>query len=171
MNLESFDLTNSLVVTDYEEHGINFKYFNKILERIRAVFKELHISVNDKSIYYERYSNKTSILAIKLANGDDFDSTLYMFNGCDASSFEKYSSCDVYLHADKKVAQLASRMANLMSRDIVRFFEDFESELLSNNQSNISFSLRMPIYEKEKKSNVVPKKLAKIFNGFIKKEK
>lgn len=171
MNLENFEIINSSICLEDNVIGISFDCFNKILERIRVVFKELHISVNDKTIYYERFADKTSILAIKLSNGDDFDSTLYMFNGCDASSFEKYSSCDVYLHADKKVAQSALKIANLMSRDIVKFFEEIEEELLLNNQKDSSFSLRMPIYQKDKQNDGVAKKLAKIFNGFGKKEK
>ena len=115
--------------------------------------RKLGINLNYKSIYYQRNTDKTSILAIKLSNGDDFDSTLYMFNGCDAMYFDGTNTCDVYLHANKKVGQEAMQMANIMSRDIVEFFDTIEGELILKGLSNSELFIKIPLVKQQEKSN------------------
>ena len=90
-----------------------------------------------------------------------------MFNGADASYFRDSHRCDVYLHANAKCAQLASRMANLISKDIVKFFNDMEEYLLNNYMNDLEFSIRIPLVQNknvEKESGV-----KRLINKFFKR--
>lgn len=170
MELNNFNVENSTELSVINEINIDESVFIEIIDIISNAMSRFGIKLEGKSIYYQRSANKTSILAIKLCNGDDNDTNNYMFNGCDATYFNGHNSCDVYLHANKKVGQIAMNMANLVSSDIVRFFEVVEGELVLNGLSESELFIRIPLGIKEEetknnKDNRVLRFVRKIFNN------
>jgi len=97
------------------------------------------------SIYYERHNNGSSILAIKLSHGDDFDMSNYMINCCLVEYCHNKPSCDIGFHSNAKVGQSAIHIANAITKDIVAFFDSLEKDLFDKKLSSIEFSLRLPL--------------------------
>lgn len=153
MELSNFKVEESRELSVDDTLDIDNEIFKSIVDKISYCLKKLDVSLEDKSVYYQRNANKTSILAIKVCNGDDSDTTNFMFNGCDATDYAKYMSCDVYLHADKKVGQVSMSIANMISHDIVDFFSAIEGELaikgLSDSELFVRISLASEIKKKE----------------------
>lgn len=145
---------------------INIDNFIKIKEIILKAFKIAKINPDNKNIYYQRQSNGSSILAIKVENGLDDDLSNYMINGSVVNYYRDRLSCDVYLHADSKSAQKSLDIARLITKDIVKFFEETEEELLLKSQTNSEFSIRIPlseIKEQSKKDQTTKSLLKRIF--------
>lgn len=168
MQLDSFNVEESKELTVLHEIDIDESIFLDIRSRIINAMDSLGIKLEGKSIYYQRFANKTSVLAIKLGKGEDSDTNNFMFNGCDATYFDGHNSCDVYLHANKKVGQEAMAMANMVSRDIVDFFDTLERELAVKGLNNSELLLRIPLViedkkEKASKDNSVIKLIKTIF--------
>ena len=84
MNFNELNISNFNENLDTIPSYIDMQNFNYIIEIIRNAFKRLNINPEGKSIYYKRYTNGNSVLAIKVSQGDDNDISNYMFNGCDA---------------------------------------------------------------------------------------
>lgn len=147
----------SLELAEIVEFNINEKNFKEMVEIVNDAFQRLSINPNGMSIYYQRNSNGTSILAIKVTQGDDSDTDNYMINGCNVNYYSNDLTCDVYLHANAKSAQKASNLASYISRYIVTFFEKVERDLLDKKLIDLEMSLRMPLkpeesfHEKEQK--------------------
>ena len=170
MELSNFKVEESTELAVLNEIDLDEGIFLDIVEKITFCLNRLNIKLDGKSIYYQRYANKTSILAIKLANGEDSDVANFMFNGCDASEYAKYMSCDVYLHADKKVSQASLNIANMITRDIVEFFKTLEGELALKGLSDSELFIRIPL-EKDKKvdKNNRDNRLLKLVRNIFKK--
>ncbi len=168
MELSYFKVEESKELAVVQEIDLDESIFTNIIDKIIMCMTSLGINLDDKSVYYQRLTNKTSILAIKLCSGEDSDTNNFMFNGCDASYFNGHGSCDVYLHANKKIGQEAMKMANMMSRDIVDFFDTVEGELAIKGFSESELFIKIPLVrekevKKENKDNRVLKFVKNIF--------
>ncbi len=170
MELSNFKVEESTELAVLNEIDLDEGIFLDIVEKITFCLNRLGIKLDGKSVYYQRYANKTSILAIKLANGEDSDVANFMFNGCDANDYAKYMSCDVYLHADKKVSQASLNIANMITHDIVEFFKMLEGELALKGLSDSELFIRIPL-EKDKKvdKNNKDNRLLKLVRNIFKK--
>lgn len=153
MELSNFKVENSVELSVINSVDLDESIFRDIIEKIINCMKMLGIKTDDKSVYYQRNANKTSILAIKVGNGEDGDVANFMFNGCDATDYARYMSCDVYLHADKKVGQASMEIANMISNDIVEFFNTMEGELALKGLSYTELFLRIPLESEQKEKN------------------
>ena len=153
MELSNFKVENSVELSVINSVDLDESIFRDIIEKIINCMKMLGIRTDDKSVYYQRNANKTSILAIKVGNGEDGDVANFMFNGCDATDYARYMSCDVYLHADKKVGQASMEIANMISNDIVEFFNTMEGELALKGLSYTELFLRIPLESEQKEKN------------------
>lgn len=162
MNLDKFSISNCIELIDLT--NINNEEFYKIIEIVASTFERININPKDKKIYYQRNSDATSILAIQVMDGSDSDINNYLFNGCEACIYGSNVNCDVYIHSKAKSGQNSSKLVNLISRDIIQFFEKTEEELLKNNNFNLSLSLMMPIdIKKEKEQRNIKKFVKSIF--------
>lgn len=169
MNTKELNIVGCTTTLDNISLEIDINHFIGIKEIVLKVLQKLKINTNDLIIYYERQENGTSILAIKVEQGHDEDIANYMFNGSSVNYYHDKISCDVYLHAEAPAAQKSVKIAGLISRDIVNFFEELETELLLKKLSNCSFSLKIPLQENElKKENNV---LKKVFQNIFKHSK
>lgn len=153
MNFNELNISNFNENLDTIPSYIDMQNFNYIIEIIRNAFKRLNINPEGKSIYYKRYTNGNSVLAIKVSQGDDNDISNYMFNGCDVFG----GKCNVYMHSKPKSSQKSMNIANLISKEIVLFFEKIEHNLSKNNLSDIEFSIKIPL-TKELDTKLISKK-------------
>ncbi len=170
MELSKFKVEESTELSVLQTIDIDENIFLDIIDKVISCMTRLGIKLDDKNVYYQRYANKTSILAIKLGKGEDSDTNNFMFNGCDATYFNGDRSCDVYLHANKKIGQEAMNMANMMSGDIVEFFNTIEGELALNGLSDSELFIRMPLSkEKDKKNDKKGNRLLKVVKNMLKK--
>lgn len=136
-------------------NSISSKEFELIKEKIINTFNILNYNTDNMSFYYERHSNGSSILAIKLSNGDDQDMDNYMVNGCLVEYRDNNKpSCDIGFHANAKVSKRAMYLANILNEAIISFFENVEEELFKNNLTNIECSVRIPIGNIVKNSQI-----------------
>lgn len=145
-----------------ERNNIDLTIFNNLIEYINISLKSLGIKTEGKKIHYQRYQNKTSMLAIKLNDEDDNDKDNYLIFG--AEKFE-YDNCNIYFHADAKVSQLSMKVASKM-QGITDFFNSFEKQLKENNNQDLELNLCMTI-ENNKTLKIeeqsIIKKLKRIF--------
>ena len=153
MQLDRLNATNNIELEELTNLNINIKYFERITEIIKLTFQKLRINPEGMSIYYQRYQNSTSVLAIKVSQGDDSDTQNYMFNGCSVEYYKNDLFCDVYLHAKAKSGKISSNIASLISKDIVEFFNNVEKDLLKNNLTNIELSLKIELSKNNKKDD------------------
>lgn len=167
MELSEFRVeeATSLMLVD----SIDKDIFNGITEKIISCMSQLGIDLEDKSIYYQRYSNKTSILAIKVSKGEDTDIANFMFNGCDANYFGQCSTCDVYLHAEAKSGQPSMKIANMISSDIVDFFNMIEGELAINGFSDSEIFIKIPLSDRVVKQKQEENRALKFIRNIFKK--
>ena len=153
--------TKELVKLD----DINFDTgeFYKIMEVFKIALRKNSINPEGMQMIYQRKEDATSILAVQVTNGLDNDISNYMINGCQAWKHDNDVSCDVYLHAEAKSAQKSVRLASIVTKDIVSFFENVEKELIKNGLYDISISMMMPLEETKEKEETGVKKLIKRF--------
>jgi len=145
MNLDEFNRNNNTELTFPENIVIASESFKNIINIIKETLQSLGVDTEGLQIYYERHLDATSILAIQLHNGDYDDKANYMLNGCKAWISENRIDCDVFLHADAKIAQISIKVAGRISRNIVEFFEEVEKELRDNELSHKKISLTIPL--------------------------
>lgn len=153
--------TKELVKLD----DINFDTgeFYKIMEVFKIALRKNSINPEGMQMIYQRKEDATSILAVQVTNGLDNDISNYMINGCQAWKRDNDVSCDVYLHAEAKSAQKSVRLASIVTKDIVSFFENVEKELIKKGLYDISISMMMPLEETKEKEETGVKKLIKRF--------
>ena len=53
----------------------------------------------------------------------------------------------MYLHADAKVARSASNVANMISKDIVDFFNTIEGELVLHDLMDTEIMVKIPLVQ------------------------
>lgn len=161
MELDRINMNNINGVMDLE--NIDIEEFNKIREVFKFNLDKLGINVEDMKMFYQRNEDATSVLAVQVTKGLDNDVSNYMINGCKAWNHGSSVNCDVYLHAEAKSAQKSVRLASLITKDVVSFFENVENGLLKSNNFDLSFSIMMPIEEVKEKEDTGVKKLIKRF--------
>lgn len=171
MDSEEINYLSVLNTDNLDTIDINKECIDEIIQTITYTLNKLNINLEGKSVYYQRNSNKISILAIKLADGDDQDVSNYMFNGGDARSFEHFNSCDVFLHADAKVGQKAMNIANMISRNIVEFFNKMEKYYLDNGMVDTEVSFRIPLGEDFKKETSQDNGVRSLIKRFFRSKK
>ena len=153
MELSNFKVEDSRELSTIQEFELEESIFTDLVDKIITNMSRIGISLENKCVFYQRFANKTSILAIKLGNGEDSDTNNFMFNGCDATYFDGNNTCDVYLHANKKIGQEAMQMANMMSRDIVEFFDTIEGEFVIKGMADSELFIKIPLVRQQEKSN------------------
>ena len=93
MELSNFNIERCTELSLINDLSFANEIFLSIVEKIIDCMKKLKIDINGKCLYYQRYPNKTSVLAIKLNDEVDTDYTNYMLNGCDANYFDSSVMC------------------------------------------------------------------------------
>lgn len=175
MELENIniDIVNG---TDFiQNNNINFNMnpFYKMIQIIKDTFKSVGIDYNDMKIFYQRFANGKSLLAIKVLEGDDNDQTNYMFNFCQATHYGKDTFCNVYLHADKKCSKIASKLIRLLSKNIISFFEEIERDFNKKGITNLECSFLIPLINKKLDANSSKNntsKIKKLINNILGKK-
>lgn len=155
----------------YEEN------FNELINAVEEIFSLSNINLSNSHIYYERKSNKTSILAIKVTEGNNQDKENYIFFGCSAFPRTNDVDCDVYIHADAKSSKNANKFLSSSNHGsvITNFFEQLEKRLLKDKNTDLELSFILPLkigkektlskYEiKEKEDSKGIKRILKLFN-------
>ena len=164
MDKPEFYQDDSLTLDEFNtQKNIDLTYFNNLIKCINICFKTLGINNENKCIYYQRYNNKTSMLAVKLNNDENNDRKNYLIFG--AEEF-KYNNCNIYMHADAKISQLAMKIASNLSYTITSFFNDFEKYLKNNNEQGLEIKLCITLENKknhELKQSSISKKIKHIF--------
>lgn len=140
-----FDVTNVKELYKEKNIGINIDVFDNLTNVVIKSFDKLGINLKGMLIYYQRYSYSSSVLAVKVLSGDDSDINNYMVNGCSVSYNNDYANCNVYLHSLGKNDLKLVNIANLISNDIVTFFEDIEQELVKKKLTNLEVSFVIPL--------------------------
>lgn len=147
-------------------------YILELLNVVNAAFTTLGFEQNGMSMFYQRISNATSILGIKVCHGDDNEHKNYMLVGCEPTYSNNKIFCNVFLHANKKAALKAERLIPLINHDIIVFFEKVESQLLEMNLIDLKIDFRVPLlYEQEESkahNNSILRRLFKRKNGLSK---
>ena len=150
----------------------NYKWFEKIIPEIIKTLNRINIDNSNKYLYYERKKNGTSILAIQLINGNKNDISNYMVFGCSTfisgEIINKNVCCDIYLHAEAKSGNYAQKIINIMSKQIIDFFENVENDLCRKNEltKEISFLVSLnqeKIISTTDEKNNIKSKILSIF--------
>ena len=172
MELIKFDNSNNIDISELNTLNINLEIFETLRNKIIETFNKIGLSTEDMSIYYERHSDGSSILAIKLSKGEDFDVADYMINGCLVEYYNNEVSCDIGFHADKKVSQKAMHIANRNTNNIILFFKKLEQEIYNNGLSNIALSLQISLdnYKEKEESRRDKSKIRSLLKRIITKE-
>ena len=152
----NFDIKSVKELNRDDNIGINMDNFEKICDVVKKDFDKLGISSNGMLIYYQRYSYAASVLAIKVLVGDDNDVSNYIVSGCRADYNNNMANCDVYLHSVAKNNLKLVDLVNLISNDIVTFFEKMENDLLKKQLINLDCSFVIPLTRE--KSNGIKNK-------------
>lgn len=150
MEIQKLDIINHNKYIELIPLEINIENFNHIVDIIRIALNRMKINTDDLSIIYQRHTDRTSILAIKVCYGDDNALENYMFNGCNVEYFKDSLSCDVYLHAKSKASKNSVNLSNLISKEIVTFFEQVENDLLKKNLTNLELYVKIPLNNQAK---------------------
>ena len=128
MELNKIDMNSINETKDLENIDIN--EFDRIKEVLKEALKRTGINPESMKMFYQRNEDATSVLALQVTSGLDSDVANYMINGCKAWNHGTSVNCDVYLHAEAKSAQKSVRLASLITKDVVSFFENVENGLL-----------------------------------------
>ena len=80
MEISCFKVDESKELAVIQEFDLEEGIFTDILDKICMNMSRLGIQLDDKCVFYQRYANKTSILAIKLCKGEDSDTIFYATN-------------------------------------------------------------------------------------------
>lgn len=133
---------------DYiNNRSLDTEIFYKLINAVKKGLLNNLISFDDKKIVYKRNPDGTSIIAIKLAEGDDKNTKNYMVVNCEAWKGADKVTCNVEMNADAKISVSSMKLSNLISRNIVEFFEEMENDLYRKNNFDISISLTIPLAE------------------------
>jgi len=172
MELIKFNNSNNIDISELNTLNINLEIFETIKNKIIETFNKIGLSKDDMSIYYERHADGSSILAIKLSKGEDFDMNNYMINGCLVEYHNNEVMCDIGFHADKKVSQRALDVARTNTKDIVHFFKTLEQEIYDEGLSNIELSLHLQLdnYKEKENPNKGKSKIRSLLKRIINKE-
>lgn len=116
---------------------------------ISEIFDTLGIDSTDKYVIYERNQNKESVLGIQLV-GHKEDNNNFMFFGAQPHKFGTEVSCDVYLHADSKVAKQTTQVTRYIQKPVVDYFNRIEEFLDDRNRTDYETKIELPISERKK---------------------
>lgn len=172
MNFNNENNKNSNIKKNIDQY-LYEENFNELINSVQEIFCIANINLSNSHIYYERKSNKTSMLAIKITEGNNQDKENYVFFGCSAFPRTNDVDCDVYIHADAKSNRSTNKFLSSSNhgRVITTFFEKLEKQLLKDKNSDLELSLIIPLkIEKEKalskssQSDKGIKRLLRLFN-------
>lgn len=163
LNRFKFNLNDSY--SDINDLNINNKPFEQITEIIKDTFTTLKYGKDNMNVYYQRYKNASSIIAIKVLDGSDNDLTLYMFAGCNIEYYNNKICSTISFHSDKRATHRTMGIANLISDDIILFFREVEEELLDKNLKDLEISLKFPLYEIKKEETGIKQLVKNIFKN------
>ena len=88
MEFSNFNVEGSTSLSVIDTIDIDSEIFEDIIDKITRCMMKLNIKLDNKSVYYQRNVNKSSVLAIKVGYGSDNDIANFMVNGCDANYFK-----------------------------------------------------------------------------------
>ena len=164
MDIQNLNINNNQLFSEIY-FDINKDNFNQLVEVIKIAFKKIGIKIDEMLISYQRYANKSSILAIKLLQGSDNDIDNYIFFGCNVDNSNR---CDIFMHSEAKFAEKALQVANLITSDIIIFFNNVEMDLSEKNLDNLEISFKIPLgedisHDTEKKEFCLKKLVKSIF--------
>ncbi len=148
-NIDLYNFNNLDTLSDLD---IDTEIIAKLIIEIKKALKANRIQYPGLNMCYQRFSNHTSLLGIKLSSGDDFDIDNYMFLGCTPDEF---NHCDIYLHAKAKSAQKTSAIVNMITKSLIEFFESFESDLKKKGLENLELSFKVPLDEQPAKKETI----------------
>ena len=77
----------------------------------------------------------------------------------------------MFLHADAKVGQKAMNIANMISRNIVEFFNKMEKYYLDNGMVDTEISFRIPLSEDFKKETSQDNGVRSLIKRFFRSKK
>ena len=152
MEKQKFDTTNHINYETYKSENIK-NIFIQLKEIILNAFGKLNYSTNNINVYYKRTSDKKSVLAIKLFDGNNEDTENYMFNTCIPNFNNNEVKCKVQLYAESKSGLNAIFLSNLISTHLQFFFENVEKELLKNGKEDLEFRIIIPLDNRIIKGN------------------
>jgi hypothetical protein len=165
MDLNRFKFNLNDNYSGINDLNINNKPFEQITGIIKDTFTTLKYGKDNMNVYYQRYKNGSSILAIKVLDGDEFDITNYMFNGCSIVYYNNKISSTVSFHSDKRATHRSMAIANLISDDIILFFREVEEEILSKDLKDLELNIKMPLYELKKEETGIKQLVKNIFKN------
>ena len=140
---------------------ISEEVFSKLIDAIKKGLSSINVNPEDVKIVYKRNFDATSVLAIKLKDGGDFDTTNYMVVSSEAYKNADKVTCNVEMQGNEKISVEQMKLANLISRNIVEFFEEIENGLYKNNNFDLSISLTILLDERKKQEENGKNKLIK----------
>lgn len=175
MDIRKFNIEECTELDSIIDSFFDVNEFYKIRDIIYNSLLSMDINPNNLIMYYQRYANATSILAIKLLPGNNDDISNYMFNGCQTFyDSSRKVTCDVFLHAEAKVGQLSMRLANMITSHLITFFEILEQDLANNGLEQSEFSFLIPLKDNKKLNSEKEKtgnnRLMKLVKSFFKKD-
>ena len=152
MENKKFDTTNYINYETYRNENIK-NIFIQLKEIILNAFDKLNYSTDDINVYYKRTSDKKSILAIKLFEGNNEDTENYMFNTSIPSDDNNTVKCKIQLYAESKSGLKAMVLNNLISTHLEFFFENIEKELIKTFKEDLEFGIIIPLDNRIIKGN------------------
>lgn len=147
MDIDKFNFSECIDLNNGLNSEIKIEEFYKLKNIIIHGLKGNNIDSNKMNMYYQRFEDATSMLAIKVKYGNDFDRNNYMFI-CSKTFDNSVDNlhCDVYMHADSKVGQKSLEIINYLSvKPFVDFFENIEKDLYTKGLNNLNFSISIPL--------------------------
>ena len=130
-----------------------------IAKKVEIAFSVMHIDSNNKNIFYNREDNTSSKLGIQIGAGDTSDLTNYViFNRSSYGSEEIIKHNTISMHADKDISYESNMLANVMTDDIIEFFDTTEKTLGPNN---LKININRSIKTKAKKLSFI----SRLFKG------
>lgn len=151
MELQNIVVGNGLTL-ESASNPLPEKSFKELIDIVNECYRKIGINPSDMNMEYQRFPNANSVLAIKMTPGSNYDKENYMFIGSAANKYGEQISCDVFMHADAKSAQNAIQVSNMISRNIVSFFEQTEQHLEENGMSDMEFAISIPMSQEHDNS-------------------
>lgn len=160
--MEMFDVSASVDIAQFKSSDLDESKFEDIIELLKIVFEKIGVNAENKVVYYQRFCDGKSVLAIKVLDGVDEDKNNYMFVGCNTKYYGNDKSCDVYMHAEAKAGQISIKISNLIASKIVGFFETIEQDLLDKNATKLEAFLRFTLVKEKEQELLINNKVKTI---------
>ena len=114
-----------------ENNTEQLKDINEFVEKIRLLLLENGCSLEEVTVFYKRHLDCTSVLGIKLLEGDKYDLSNYVI--FDAISYKfgtgSLRVCDVDMHASAKAADAATKFMRLANGEVNWYLNAMENRI------------------------------------------